>query len=92
MKKLKKQSGKPGPQPLELKRHYTTLSQKETQDVVEAVADLIVTFAKKGTPDTKEPETANRSLSGTNKANSEKSRGSTAPEKKETDPERTEGA
>jgi hypothetical protein len=36
----------PTPQPIELKRHYHTLSEKETQGVVEAVAELIVTFLK----------------------------------------------
>ncbi len=35
----------PTPQ-IELKRHYHTLSEKETQGVVEAVAELIVTFLK----------------------------------------------
>ncbi len=32
--------------PLAIKRHYTELSEKETQEVVETVADLIVTFLK----------------------------------------------
>ncbi len=32
---------------IELKRHYHTLSEKETTEVVEAVADLIVTFLKR---------------------------------------------
>lgn len=36
----------PTPQPIELKRHYHTLSEKETQGVVEAVAELIVTYLK----------------------------------------------
>jgi hypothetical protein len=36
----------PTPQPIELKRHFHTLSEKETQGVVEAVAELIVTYLK----------------------------------------------
>jgi dihydroneopterin aldolase len=36
----------PTPAPLEIKRHYSELSEKETADVVETVADLIVTFLK----------------------------------------------
>lgn len=32
--------------PLQIKRHYSELSEKETADVVEIVADLIVTFLK----------------------------------------------
>ena len=34
----------PTPVPLQIKRHYSELSEKETADVVEIVADLIVTF------------------------------------------------
>ena len=30
--------------PIELKRHYRELSEKETDEVVEAVADLMVNF------------------------------------------------
>jgi len=37
----------PAPPTIELKRHYHTLSEKETNEVVEAVADLIVTFLKR---------------------------------------------
>jgi ribosomal protein L12E/L44/L45/RPP1/RPP2 len=36
----------PAPAAIEIKRHYRELSEKETQEVVEAVADLIVTFLK----------------------------------------------
>jgi len=36
----------PTPRTIQLKRHYHTLSEKETNEVVEAVADLIVTFLK----------------------------------------------
>jgi hypothetical protein len=36
----------PAPPAIELKRHYHTLSEKETQGVVEAVAELIVCFLK----------------------------------------------
>ena len=45
------------PPTIELKRHYHTLSEKETTEVVEAVADLIVTFLK-GKHDPEQP--ANR--------------------------------
>ena len=31
---------------IELKRHYSELSDKETNEVIEAVADLIVNFLK----------------------------------------------
>lgn len=34
------------PAAIEIKRHYRELPEKETQEVVEAVADLIVTFLK----------------------------------------------
>jgi dihydroneopterin aldolase len=44
----------PTPAPLEIKRHYSELSEKETADVVETVADLIVTFLKE------RPESARR--------------------------------
>lgn len=36
----------PAPATPELKRHYHKLSEKETDEVVEAVADLIVNFLK----------------------------------------------
>lgn len=36
----------PAPAAIEIKRHYRELSEKDTQEVVEAVADLIVTFLK----------------------------------------------
>ena len=36
----------PTPAPLQIKRHYSELSEKETADAVEIVADLIVTFLK----------------------------------------------
>ena len=36
----------PTPAQLQIKRHYSELSEKETADVVETVADLIVTFFK----------------------------------------------
>jgi hypothetical protein len=36
----------PTPAPLQIKRHYSELSEKETADVVEIVADLVVTFLK----------------------------------------------
>ncbi|MBI2192063.1 MAG: hypothetical protein HYU36_08770 [Planctomycetes bacterium] len=32
--------------PIELKRHFHTLSEKETDEVVDVVADLIVNFLK----------------------------------------------
>ncbi len=32
--------------PIERKRHYHTLSERETDEVVDAVADLIVNFLK----------------------------------------------
>lgn len=38
---------RPGPPPLGIKRHYVTLTPKETQDAVESVAELIVNFVKK---------------------------------------------
>jgi len=34
----------PTPAQLKIKRHYSELSEKETDEVVETVADLIVTF------------------------------------------------
>jgi hypothetical protein len=34
------------PPPIELKRHFHTLSEKETDEVVDVVADLIVNFLK----------------------------------------------
>ena len=41
--------------PIELKRHYTELSEKETDELVAVVADLIMDFLKKrrdpGQPD-----------------------------------------
>ncbi len=36
----------PAPPPIELTRHYHELSETETDEVVEAVADLIVNFLK----------------------------------------------
>jgi hypothetical protein len=36
----------PTPASIELKRHYHELSEKETNEVVETVADLIVNFLK----------------------------------------------
>ena len=36
----------PTPATLELTRHYDTLSEQETDEVVEAVADLMVNFLK----------------------------------------------
>lgn len=36
----------PTPPPIELKRHFHTLSEKETDEVVDVVADLIVNFLK----------------------------------------------
>lgn len=36
----------PSATPLELKRHYRRLSEKETDGVVDVVADLIVGFLK----------------------------------------------
>ncbi len=36
----------PTPALLQIKRHYSELSEKETADAVEIVADLIVTFLK----------------------------------------------
>lgn len=36
----------PATPPIELKRHFRTLSEKETDEVVDAVADLIVNFLK----------------------------------------------
>lgn len=36
----------PAPPPIELKRHFHTLSEKETDEVVDVVADLIVNFLK----------------------------------------------
>ena len=36
----------PATPPIELKRHFHTLSEKETDEVVDAVADLIVNFLK----------------------------------------------
>ena len=36
----------PTPPTIELKRHFHTLSEKETDEVVDAVADLIVNFLK----------------------------------------------
>lgn len=35
------------PQSLKLKRHYTELSEKETDEVVNAMAELIVNFIKR---------------------------------------------
>ncbi|MBI2930711.1 MAG: hypothetical protein HYY16_03595 [Planctomycetes bacterium] len=37
---------KAGP-PLEIKRHYMTLTPKETQDAVESVAELIANFVQR---------------------------------------------
>lgn len=34
----------PTPRTIELKRHFHTLSEKETDEVVDVVADLIVNF------------------------------------------------
>ena len=42
--------------PLEIKRHYSELSEKETADVVETVADLIVTFLKGRRESTRGPK------------------------------------
>lgn len=36
----------PAPRTIELKRHLHTLSEKETDEVVDVVADLIVNFLK----------------------------------------------
>lgn len=36
----------PTPPPIELKRHVHTLTEKETNEVVDVVADLIVNFLK----------------------------------------------
>ena len=36
----------PATPPIELKRHFHTLSEKETDEVVDVVADLIVNFLK----------------------------------------------
>lgn len=36
----------PATRPIELKRHFHTLSEKETDEVVDVVADLIVNFLK----------------------------------------------
>jgi hypothetical protein len=36
----------PAPPAIELKRHFHTLSEKETDEVVEIVADLVVNYLK----------------------------------------------
>jgi len=59
MKKTKPKGGKPGPQPLQIKRHYSTLSSKETDELVDAVAELIVTHVKRkgiDQPQTPDPD------------------------------------
>ena len=46
MKEPKKRDRRSGPPPLQIKRHHTTLSAKETDAVEEAVADLIVNYVQ----------------------------------------------
>lgn len=47
MRKSKKKSGRPGPPSLQIKRHYSMLSPKETDELAEAVAELIVNHVKR---------------------------------------------
>lgn len=56
--KKKQNGGRPGPQPLQIKRHYSTLTPKETDELVDSVAELIVNYVKtKGgdPPETPDP-------------------------------------
>ena len=57
MKRPEKKDGRPGPHPLKIKRHYTTLTAKETDALEEAVVDLIVNYVqKKGGDPVKAPD------------------------------------
>ena len=51
------------PAPLDLKRHYSELSEKETEELVAAVADLIVDFLK-ASRDMDEPCSSGGALPG----------------------------
>lgn len=47
MEKPRKAARRRGPEPLQIIRHYETLSPKETDDLVDAVAELIVNYVQK---------------------------------------------
>lgn len=59
----RKPKGRRQPEPPKIKRHYTTLSPKETQEAVESVAELIVNYVKQkgvAAPKTPDPEPAEK--------------------------------
>ena len=51
MKKPKSHGRKQGPEPPKFTRHYETLTPKETDELVDAVAELFVNFVQKGVVD-----------------------------------------
>lgn len=50
MQASKNKGKRQGPPQMTITRHYTTMTEKETDEVVELMADLIVNFIKNSDP------------------------------------------